>query len=87
VRAALAIVGQVRQVRQVGVRAALAIVGQVRQVRQGGGGGALGKLRRLGGLGGLGGKNRLFCKLLYFFFGTLIKITYFCKILYLKQNQ
>ena len=86
-RAALAIVGQVRQVRQVGVRAALAIVGQVRRV-----GGLrrlrrLGKLRRLGGLGGLGGKNRLFCKLLYFFFGTLIKITYFCKILYLKQNQ
>ena len=49
--------------------------------------GGLRRLRRLGGLGGLGGKNRLFCKLLYFFFGTLIKITYFCKILYLKQNQ
>ena len=78
-RAALAIVGQVRQVRQVGVRAALAIVGQVRRV-----GGLrrlrrLGKLRRLGGLGGLGGKNRLFCKLLYFFLVLSLKLLTFVK--------
>ena len=47
-RAALAIVGQVRQVRQVGVQAALAIVRQVGQVRQAGG------LRRLGGMKKMG---------------------------------
>ena len=73
VRAALAIVGQVRQV---GVRAALAIVGQVRQVGQVGG---LRRLGRLGGLGGLGGKNRLFCKLLYFFLVLSLKLLTFVK--------
>ncbi|WP_455000129.1 hypothetical protein [Capnocytophaga leadbetteri] len=73
VRAALAIVGQVRQV---GVRAALAIVRQVGQVGQVGG---LRRLRRLGGLGGLGGKNRLFCKLLYFFLVLSLKLLTFVK--------
>ena len=72
-RAALAIVGQVRQV---GVRAALAIVRQVGQVGQVGG---LGRLGRLGGLGGLGGKNRLFCKLLYFFLVLSLKLLTFVK--------
>ena len=52
-RAALTIVGQVRQV---GVRAALAIVRLVGQVRQVGG---LRRLRRLGGLGGLGGMKKM----------------------------
>ena len=64
VRAALAIVGQVRQVRQVGrvgVRAALAIVGQVRQV------------------GRVGGKNRRFCKLQYFFLVLSLKLLTFVK--------
>ena len=82
VRAALAIVGQARQVGRVGVRAALAIVGQVRQVGQVGQVrqvGGLGRLGRLGGLGGLGEKNRLFCKLLYFFLVLSLKLLTFVK--------
>ncbi|WP_424655612.1 hypothetical protein, partial [Capnocytophaga leadbetteri] len=49
--------------------------------------GRAGKIEMGGKAGKIGRKKWVFLQVPVLFFGTLIKITYFCKILYLKQNQ